>query len=89
MPVSARSARWMREKLFGTLIPDDVVARLEGAADPKGEGKRICIEFMQQLAGIPGIAGAHVMAPQAHSALPEVIAAAAVKGKPRAAAGRT
>jgi len=86
---SARSARWMREKLFGTLIPDEVVGRLERAADPKEEGKRICVELMQQLAEIPGIAGAHVMAPQLHSALAEVIAAAGVKGKPRAGARRT
>src|SRR5262245_35888249 len=61
---SARSARWMREKLFGTLIPDAIVERLEKAADPKREGSKICAELMQELAEIPGIAGAHVMAPQ-------------------------
>ena len=37
---SAKSARWMREKLFGTLIPDAIVERLEKAADPKDEGRR-------------------------------------------------
>ena len=26
---SAKSARWMRDKLFGTIIPDATVARLE------------------------------------------------------------
>ena len=82
---SARSARWMREKLFGTLIPDDIVARLEKSSDPKREGKRICIELMRELAEIPGIAGAHVMAPRSHAAIPEVLAAAGVKGRPRAA----
>jgi methylenetetrahydrofolate reductase (NADPH) len=70
---SARSARWMREKLFGTLIPDAIVDRLEKAADPRLEGRKICIELLQQLAEIPGIAGAHVMAPQNPSAIPEVI----------------
>jgi methylenetetrahydrofolate reductase (NADPH) len=83
---SARSARWMKEKLYGTLIPDEVVARLERAADPKSEGKAICIELMRRLAEIPGIAGAHVMAPQSPSALAEVIAAAGVDGKRRPAA---
>lgn len=73
---SARSARWMREKLFGTLIPDPIVARLEQAADPKLEGKKICIELLQQFAEIPGIGGAHIMAPQNPSAIPEVIQAA-------------
>ncbi len=83
---SARSARWMKEKLFGTLIADDIVERLERAPDPKREGKKICIELMQELAETPGIAGAHVMAPQNHAAIAEVVAASGVKGKQRAAA---
>ena len=81
---SARSARWMRERLFGTVIPDAVVERLERAADPKLEGKQICIEVIRQLAAVPGIAGVHVMAPQFHSALAAVIAESGVAGKPRA-----
>ena len=75
---SARSARWMKEKLFGTIIPDAIVDRLDAAADARAEGKAICGELLQQLAEIPGIAGAHVMAPQSLSAIPEVIAAAGV-----------
>jgi len=85
---SARSARWMKEKLFGTLIPEEIVRRLESASDPKAEGKRICVELMQALAEIPGIAGVHVMAPQSLSSIPEVIAASKVKGKKRAATAR-
>lgn len=81
---SARSARWMREKLFGTLIPDAIVERLDTAADPKAEGRRICAELIQEFAEIPGIAGAHVMAPQNPSTIPEVIAAAGVVGRRRA-----
>jgi methylenetetrahydrofolate reductase (NADPH) len=81
---SARSARWMKEKLHGTLIADDIVERLERAADPRREGKRICVELMQELAETPGIAGAHVMAPQSHAAIAEVLAACGVKGKQRA-----
>lgn len=83
---SARSARWMREKLWGTLIPDALVERLERAVDPKLEGRRICVEILRELATIPGIAGAHVMAPRMHAALPEVIAESGVVGKPRATA---
>jgi methylenetetrahydrofolate reductase (NADPH) len=81
---SARSARWMREKLHGTVIPDALVARLEQAADPRSEGVAICAELLQELATIPGIAGAHLMAPQNPSAIPEAIAAA---GPLAAAAG--
>jgi len=81
---SARSARWMREKLRGTLIPDALVERLERASDPKREGRLICVEILRELATIPGIAGAHVMAPRMHAVLPEVIVESGVAGKPRA-----
>ena len=77
---SARSARWMRDKLFGTIIPDALIDRLDRAADPRAEGRRLCVELLQELAQIPGIAGAHIMAPQNPSAIPEVIAAAKLGG---------
>jgi methylenetetrahydrofolate reductase (NADPH) len=80
---SARSARWMRAKLFGTLIPDAVVSRLEKAADPKREGRRICIEVLQELADTPGVAGAHVMAPMNFAEIPIVIEESGVTLKKR------
>ncbi len=70
---SARSARWMREKLFGTLIPDAIVERLERAQNPKREGRRICVEVLQELAETPGVAGAHVMAPMNFAEIPAAI----------------
>ena len=86
---SARSARWMKEKLYGAMIPDWVVERLERAVDAKAEGKRICIELLQQLVEIPGVAGAHVMAPAFHSAIGPVIEAARVAGAKRAGVRRS
>jgi methylenetetrahydrofolate reductase (NADPH) len=80
---SARSARWMREKLFGTLIPDTIVKRLEKAADPKREGRRICIEVMRELADTPGVAGAHVMAPMNFAEIPAAIEESGVTLKKR------
>ena len=80
---SARSARWMREKLFGSVIPDAIVERLEGAADPKLEGRKICIEILQELAEIPGVAGAHIMAPQNFAEIPVVITESGVTRKMR------
>ncbi|HZQ71991.1 MAG TPA: methylenetetrahydrofolate reductase [Burkholderiales bacterium] len=80
---SARSARWMREKLYGTIIPDEIVRRLEGAEDAKREGARICVEVLQQLAEIPGVAGAHIMAPQNFAAIPQVISESGVIGRKR------
>lgn len=83
---SARSARWMREKLFGTRIPEAMVERLEKAAEPKLEGRRICIEVLQELAEIPGIAGAHVMAPMNFAEIPRAIEDSGVIHKMRKAA---
>src|SRR3984957_6161778 len=76
---SARSAAWMRKHLFGTIIPDAMAARMDAAADPAAEGRRICIEVIEELATIPGIAGAHIMAPGNAAAIPDVIEA--VRGK--------
>jgi len=73
---SARSARWMKEHLFGTIIPDVLIERLERAADPAAEGAQICVELIEALAAIPDIAGVHVMAPANEAALPGVIARA-------------
>jgi len=61
---SAESARWMRDNLSGAKIPDALVDRLEGADDPRVEGRRICIELMQQMREIDGISGDHLMAPR-------------------------
>lgn len=80
---SARSARWMREKLYGTRIPDEYVRRLEDAADPRREGRSICVEVLRGLAGIPGVAGAHVMAPMNFAEIPAAIEESGVAGKPR------
>ncbi len=71
---SARSARWMNENLFGVHIPDDVIARLDGASDPRAEGIRICVELLQELREIDGVAGAHLMAPHGEQACAEAIA---------------
>ena len=73
---SAKSAAWMRQHLFGTIIPDAMVARMEAAADPAAEGRRICVELIAELATIPGVAGVHIMAPGNAAAIPEVIAEA-------------
>ena len=72
---SARSTAWMRRHLFGTIIPDALVARLEQAEDAAAEGRKICIETIEELSLIPGVAGVHIMAPGNDAALPEVIAA--------------
>jgi methylenetetrahydrofolate reductase (NADPH) len=73
---SAKSAAWMRHHLFGTIIADSIVRRLEQASDPAAEGVRVCLDLIAEFAEIPGVAGAHIMAPGRDSVVPEVLAAA-------------
>lgn len=70
---SAKSARWMRENLWGVIVPDGIIDRLDGAADPRAEGIGICAELLQQLREIDGVAGAHLMAPGNVASIPEAI----------------
>ena len=73
---SAKSAQWMKSHLYGTIIPDAFVARLEKAADPAREGMSICIELIEELSRIRGVAGVHVMAPGNDGEIAEVISEA-------------
>jgi methylenetetrahydrofolate reductase (NADPH) len=72
---SAKSARWIKSHLFGSIIPDRFVDRLDRASDPAAEGRAMCIELIKQLREIPGVGGAHIMAPLNPSAIAEVLEA--------------
>jgi len=72
--MSAKSARWMNANLYGVHIPDNLISRLEASSDQKAEGKKICLELLEELRGIDGVAGAHLMAPNGEKAIAEVIA---------------
>jgi methylenetetrahydrofolate reductase (NADPH) len=73
---SAKSARWIKEKLFGAVIPDALIHRMERASDPPAEGRHICIEMVHELAAVPHVAGVHIMAPGNDAAVPDIIKAA-------------
>jgi methylenetetrahydrofolate reductase (NADPH) len=73
---SGRSARWIKEQLYGAIIPDDIVERLDCAGDAAAEGRQICADFIEQLSEVPGVAGAHIMAPNNEAVIPDVIARA-------------
>jgi methylenetetrahydrofolate reductase (NADPH) len=73
---SARSAAWIKANLFGAIIPDALVARLDAASDPRAEGAAICLDLIAELSDISGVAGAHVMAPLNEKAVPGVMEAA-------------
>jgi len=75
---SARSARWMVKNLWGVIIPEAMIERLDGAADQKAEGRKICIEFIEQVREIDGVAGVHIMAINQDEAIPEILAATGI-----------
>ncbi len=76
---SAKSAVWMRDNLYGTIMPDDVVQRMQDAKDPRAEGIKVCAELMQQANDIVGVSGAHLMAPGQHHEMVEAIDLAGIK----------
>jgi methylenetetrahydrofolate reductase (NADPH) len=83
---SAKSARWMKEKLFGTIIPDAVIARMEQASDPAAEGIRIAVDLIGEVAQIPQIGGVHIMAPNNDAAVPLVLTEARKRIRQKATA---
>jgi methylenetetrahydrofolate reductase (NADPH) len=62
------------------MIPDTLVERLENASDPEEEGIRICAEVLQELAQIPGIAGANIIASKDLTTIPKAIRLAGLGG---------
>ena len=70
---SARTAKWIRENVPGVHVPDDLITRLEGANDERQEGVKMCIELIQQVKEIDGIAGVHVMAYRQEEVVAEII----------------
>jgi 5,10-methylenetetrahydrofolate reductase len=70
---SAKSARWIRANVPGIHIPDTVIDRLEGATDQKKEGRDICIEIIQQVREMKGVAGIHVMAYRQEEVVSDIV----------------
>jgi methylenetetrahydrofolate reductase (NADPH) len=78
---SARSAAWIRDNVPGIHIPDAVIDRLLGAGKKqKTEGRKICVEMMQQLKEIEGVAGVHVMAYRQEEAVQQIVKDSGVLG---------
>ncbi len=70
---SARTARWIRTNVPGIHIPDTVIERLEGAEDQKKEGRKLCVEIIQQVREMKGVAGIHVMAYRQEELVSEIV----------------
>jgi len=70
---TAKGAEWMRNNVPGMHVPDALIKRLAGASDQAAEGRKICIELMQQMAEIKGVHGVHVMAYRQEESVAEMV----------------
>jgi len=83
MPIkSGKMARYMQKNVAGMMVPDEICERLEGAADPKEEAINIVVEQIEELRGIPGIKGVHIMAVAWEEIVPEIVRRAGLYPRP-------
>ncbi|KQM12122.1 methylenetetrahydrofolate reductase [Methanomassiliicoccales archaeon RumEn M1] len=79
---SAGAARYMRDKVSGMSVPDEVVERMKGAPEPRKEGVRICLETIERLRSIRGVHGVHIMAIGWEDIVPEIVERAGLSPRP-------
>jgi methylenetetrahydrofolate reductase (NADPH) len=72
---SPKAAEFMRTHVPGVVIPDPVVERLKKTPQDRwrAEGIEICIEIIEQVRAIAGVAGIHVMAYRQEEAVAEIV----------------
>jgi len=87
-------ARYMRDKVPGLDVPNEIVERMEGAGkgieDKKArgeawrkEGMQLCVDIINQVRQIPGVAGIHIMAVEWEEAVPEIVQMAGLYPRPQ------
>ena len=74
---SARNARFINRVVPGACIPETLIDRLEGAADPAAEGVLIAAEQVAEYRGIAQ--GVHLMAIKAEERIPRILSLAGVE----------
>jgi len=84
---SAGMARYMRDKVAGLTVPDFYIDRLARAENPVEEGISICVEQIQRLREVEGVAGIHIMAIEWERRVPEIVERAGLLPRPRIEAG--
>ena len=81
---SAGMARYMKNRVAGMDIPDDVIKRMEGVSKEKQreEGVNICVETISRLKELPGVKGVHIMAIEWEEAVGEIVKQAGLYPRP-------
>lgn len=82
---SEKTAEFMRSKVPGIHIPDEIVDRLRKTPKEKKreEGKKVCVEIIQQVREIEGVSGVHVMAYRQEELVAEIIDESGLLPRPR------
>ncbi len=81
---SVGMARYMQKRVPGMDVPDEVIDRLKGVEKGKAaaEGIKMCVESIQRLKEVEGVAGFHIMAIEWEQKVPEIVEAAGLYPRP-------
>ena len=81
---SAGMARYMKNRVPGMDVPDDVVKRLADTPKEKQaeEGIKMCIESIQRLKEVEGVKGFHIMAIEWEEKVPGIVEEAGLYPRP-------
>ncbi len=81
---SVGMARYMKNKVPGMDVPDDLVKRMGGVEKKKqaAEGIDIAVEMIQELKEVEGVAGFHIMAIEWERKVPEIVERAGLLPRP-------
>jgi methylenetetrahydrofolate reductase (NADPH) len=81
---SAGMAKYMKNRVPGMDVPDEVVERIAGVPKEKQaeEGIKICIESIQRLKEVDGVHGFHIMAIEWEEKVPEIVEGAGLYPRP-------
>lgn len=82
---TAGMAKYMKNRVPGMDVPDEVVKRLADTPKEKQseEGIKICIEAIQRLKEVQGVRGFHVMAIEWEEKVPEIVEKAGLYPRPK------
>jgi methylenetetrahydrofolate reductase (NADPH) len=81
---SVGMAKYMKEKVAGMEVPDEIIERMRKAGKEKAreEGLNICGEQIQRLRRIPGVHGIHLMAIEWEDAVHGIVERAGLLPRP-------
>ncbi|HBF44028.1 MAG TPA: 5,10-methylenetetrahydrofolate reductase [Desulfobacteraceae bacterium] len=81
---SSGMAKYMKTRVSGIDIPDEIINRMEGVTKDKQqeEGIKICVETIERLKEIPGVKGIHVMAIEWEEVVGEIVERAGLLPRP-------